>query len=342
MSSKPPHPPKAARAIPSSTTVAQLAGVSQSTVSRVFNAGAAGVSADARKRVMQAAAKLGYQPNALPGILQTGRSGIVAVVMGGFYNPFFTEALRCVSSILHARRVETMLVETSDDDNLHEIVGDLSRYRIDGVISLLAIGSARVARQLEHAAIPIVAMNSKSIGNLRTVSTDNRSAGALAADLLIDGGCRRMAYFAGRESASQSERQAGFLKRLAKRQMPAPERIIAGFTYDEGYAAAIKLLASGSRPDGIFCVNDLVAIGAMDAIRNEFGFAVPGDIQVVGFDDIEMAGWRAIDLTTFHQDIPALALESVNLLSDKPPVRSITIMPTLVQRSTTRGHQKTL
>lgn len=337
MSKPPPHPPKAVRSIPSSTAVAELAGVSQSTVSRVFSGTAVGVSASARERVMKAAAALDYRPNALPAILQTGRSGIVAVVMGGFYNPFFTEALRCVSSILHERRVETMLVETSSDDNLHDIVGDLSRYRIDGVISLLAIGSARVARRLENAAIPIVAINSKRVGNLRTVSTDNRSAGALAADVLVDGGCRRLAYLAGRESASQSERQTGFLKRLATRNLPAPEIIVAGFHYDEGYAAAIKLLSGGKRPDGIFCVNDLVAIGVIDAIRHEFGLAVPGDIQVVGFDDIAMAGWRAIDLTTFHQDIPTLARESVNLLGDSAPKRSITVMPTLVRRSTTRS-----
>jgi DNA-binding LacI/PurR family transcriptional regulator len=316
--------------------VAELAGVSQSTVSRVFSASAPGVSSAVRERVMKAAATLNYRPNALPAILQTGRSGIVAVMMGGFYNPFFTESLRCVTAILHARRVETMLVETSSDDNLHEIVGDLSRYRIDGVISLLAIDSVRVARQLERTDIPIVAVNSKGVGNLRTVSTDNRAAGARAADLLLDGGCRRLAYIAGRKSASQTGRQAGFLKRLARRQMPAPTIHVAGFNYDEGYAAAIGLLSSGTRPDGIFCVNDLVAIGVIDAIRHEFGLSVPGDIQVVGFDDIAMAGWRAIDLTTFHQDIPALAQASVDLLVDDAPARSITIAPTLVQRGTTR------
>lgn len=335
MSRSPPPPPGASRAHASSTAVARLAGVSQSTVSRVFSAGAA-VSAEVRERVLKAASALNYKPNALPAILQTGRSGIIAVVVGGFYNPFFTEFLRCVTSLLRERRIETMLVDTSSDDNLDDIVGELSRYRIDGVISSLAIRSTRVARKLEAAGIPIVAVNSKRFGNLRTVSTDNRSAGAVAADLLIDGGCRKLAYLAGRESTAQSERQRGFLKRVKERQLPEPEHVVAGFSYDEGYAAAVELLSSGSRPDGIFCVNDLVAIGALDAIRIEFGLSVPDDIQVIGFDDIPMAGWRGPNLTTFHQDMEALAEGSVALLADEPKSQSIVVPPRLVLRGTTR------
>lgn len=336
MSRSPPNPPGATRAQPSSTAVARLAGVSQSTVSRVFSAGAA-VSSAVRARVMKAAEELNYRPNALPGILQTGRSGIVAVVVGGFYNPFFTEFLRCVTGILRERRLEIMLVDTDSDANLDGIVGELSRYRIDGVISAMAVGSTEVARKLESAGIPIVAVNSKRVGNLRTVSTNNRSAGGVAADLLIDGGCTNLAYLAGRESASQSDRERGFLKRLNERDVALPERVLAGFSYEEGYAAAMTLLSSGSRPDGIFCVNDLVAIGAMDAIRFEFGLSVPGDIQVIGFDDIPMAGWRTHDLTTFHQDMEALALGSVELLTGEPKKTSITVAPKLVVRGTTRA-----
>src|ERR1700761_78984 len=99
MSRSPPPPPGAPRAHASSTAVARLAGVSQSTVSRVFSAGAA-VSAEVRERVLKAAAELHYKPNALPAILQTGRSGIVAVVVGGFYNPFYTDFLGRIIAVL--------------------------------------------------------------------------------------------------------------------------------------------------------------------------------------------------------------------------------------------------
>jgi DNA-binding LacI/PurR family transcriptional regulator len=337
MSRTPPNPPGAIRPQASSTAVARLAGVSQSTVSRVFSAGAAAVSAPVRERVMKAAAELNYRPNALPAILQTGRSGIIAVVVGGFYNPFFTEFLRCVTALLRERRLETMLVDTASDDNLNDIVGELSRYRIDGVISAMAINSTKVARKLESAGIPIVAVNSKRVGNMRTVSTDNRSAGGVAADVLVDGGCKRIAYLAGRDSQAQSERERGFLKRLAERGRREPERVLAGFSYEEGYAAAVELLGSGSRPDGMFCVNDLVALGAIDAIRQEFGLSVPGDIQVVGFDDIPMAAWRAYELTTFHQDMEALARGSVELLVDEPASQRLTVPCRLVPRGTTRG-----
>jgi len=336
MSSSDPPLIASSRVQPSSTAVARRAGVSQSTVSRVFSTKAAGVSAAVREKVLKAAAELNYRPNALPGILQTGRSGIIAVVAGGFYNPFFTESLRQVTALLRARKLETMLVETSSDGNLDEIVGELSRYRIDGVISVLAIGAA-AARKLEDADIPIVAVNSHGIGKLRTVSTDNRAAGAQAADVLIDGGCRRVAYLAGRDSPSQTERQAGFLCRLAARGIPPPEIEIAGFSYEEGYEAATRLLSSGSRPDGIFCVGDLVAIGAIDAIRQGFGLSIPGDIQVVGFDDIPMASWHGINLTTFHQDIESLARGSVELLAEDAPASTIIVPPRLIRRGTTRA-----
>jgi DNA-binding LacI/PurR family transcriptional regulator len=336
--SRPLHnPPGASRAHVSSTAVARLAGVSQSTVSRVFSASGAAVSPAVRERVVKAAEELNYRPNALPGILQTGRSGIIAVVVGGFYNPFFTEFLRCVTALLRERRLEIMLVDTASDDNLNDIVGDLSRYRIDGVISAMAIHSPRVARKLESAGIPIVAVNSKRVGSMRTVSSDNRAAGSMAADVLVDAGCRDIAYLAGRDSQSQAEREKGFLKRLATRGMQPPHRVLAGFSYEEGYAAAVALCASGHRPDGIFCVNDLVAIGAIDALRIELGLSVPGDIQVVGFDDIPMAAWRTFDLTTFHQDMEALARGSVALLVDEPAEARITVPCRLVVRGTTRA-----
>lgn len=329
------NPPGATRAQPSSTEVARLAGVSQSTVSRVFSAGAA-VSPAVRDRVMKAAEALNYRPNALPAILQTGRSGIIAVVVGGFYNPFFTEFLRCVTAALRERRLEIMLVDTASDDNLNDIVGELSRYRIDGVISAMAINSTRVAKKLESAGIPIVAVNSKRVGSMRTVSTDNRAAGGAAADVLVDAGCRDIAYFAGRDSQAQAERERGFLKRLSDRGMPEPQRVLAGFTYEEGYAAAVECFSGGSRPDGIFCVNDLVAIGVMDALRKEFGLDVPGDVQIVGFDDIPMAGWRGYELTTFHQDMDALARGCVDLLADAPADTRTTVPCRLVVRETTR------
>jgi DNA-binding LacI/PurR family transcriptional regulator len=325
----------AAAAQPSSTAVARRAGVSQSSVSRVFTPGAA-VSDAVREKVLKAAAELHYRPNALPAILQTGRSGIIAIIAGGFYNPFYTEYLWRVVSLLREQRYEAMVVHTSSDDHLDEIVGDLSRYRIDGVISTLSIRSRRVATQLEAFQIPVVAMNSRPIGSLRCISSANPAAGATAARVLMKAGCRRFAYLAGRDSPVQTDRQRGFVNQLRHAGFADPEIVMAGFSYEDGYAAATQLLSRrGPRPDGIFCVNDLVAIGALDAIRNDFGLSVPDDIQVIGFDDVPMAAWQSASLTTFHQDMDALAAGSAALLTGDAPARSLVIPTRLVLRGTT-------
>ncbi|MEK6424586.1 MAG: LacI family DNA-binding transcriptional regulator [Burkholderia gladioli] len=332
----PPSPPSAPVTRPSSTAVARLAGVSQSTVSRVFTPGAA-VSDAVRDKVLKAAAELHYQPNALPAILQTGRSGLIAVIVGGFYNPFYTDFLGRMVTVLREQRYETLVVHTSSDDHVGDIVGELSRYRIDGVISALAIHSRRVAQQLASFRIPIVGVNSRKLGALRGITSGNRAAGATAADTLVEAGCERIAHLAGRESSPQAERQRGFVEQARRLKLPEPAIEVAGYSYDEGYEAAVRLLSrEGPRPDGIFCINDLVAIGAMDAIRREFGLRVPEDIQLIGFDDIPMAAWKNADLSTFRQDVDALAAGAAALLHGEEPSLTVIVPTRRVLRGTTR------
>lgn len=327
--------------MPSSTAVAKLAGVSQSTVSRVFTPGAP-VSDAVREKVRNAAAALRYRPNALPAILQTGRSGIIAVLVGGFYNPFYTDFLARIVSVLRERGLECMVVDISSDNHLGAIVGALSRYRIDGVISAMSIRSRKVAEQLEAFQIPIVAANSRKIGALRTITSNNVAAGAEATNVLVEGGSRTLAYLAGRENPPQADRQRGFVAQARKLKLAEPTVVEAGWRYEEGYDAAVRLLSKdGPRPDGIFCTNDLVAIGAIDAIRHAFGMSVPDDIQVIGFDDIPMAAWKNADLTTFRQDMDALTVGAVNLLSGDPPPHTVVLPTTLVLRGTTRVRETT-
>lgn len=315
--------------------MARLAGVSQSTVSRVFTPGAS-VSLPVREKVLAAADQLKYRPNALPAILQTGRSGLVAVVMGGFYNPVYAGILHGITTALKERRLEAVLVDAGSDENLGDRVDDLSRYRIDGAISVLAVRSAKVAARLDQLGIPVVAVNSRQFGTLRVVSTSNRTIGRDAADALVDRGCTQLAYLAGRDNPSQRERESGFSKRVVARGLPTPQRAVAGFTYEEGYAAMVQLLASGARPDGLFCVNDLVAIGALDAIWTVPGLRVPEDIQVIGCDDIPMAAWQQNRLTTFVQDMTLLGRQCVEMLGNDPPASRVSVPSTLVVRATTR------
>lgn len=236
-----------------------------------------------------------------------------------------------------SHQLEAILIVAQSDENLEDLVGDLSRYRIDGAISMLAVRSAKVAAKLEKLQIPVVAVNSRRFGDLKVVSTANLDVGKMAADALIERGCQRLLYMAGRDNPSQHDRESGFTKRARALGARPPDRVPAGFTYEEGYAAMEQVLGAGGHPDGVFCVNDLVAIGAMDALRAAAGLRVPEDVQVIGCDDIPMAGWQRIGLTTFVQDMSMLGRICVAALFDESLPNPAVVPSRLILRSTTVG-----
>jgi len=330
--------PAASRSV-SSTEVARLAGVSQSSVSRVFGAGAgAGVSPAVRDKVLAAAAALNYHPNALPGILQTGKSGIVAIIIGGFYNPFFTRFLELLSAALRARKLQVMLVQADSDSALDEVVGDLARYRIDAVFSALAIRSEQVAEQLNAYKIPIVTLNSRIAGEfIGAVSSDNFGAGASAARFLQERGCTQVAYLAGRESVPQNERQKGFFEEALRIGLSTPLCSVAGFSYEEGYQGALAMRNAEVIPRRDFLRNDLVAFGAIDAIRHEWKLRVPEDVQIIGYDNIPMTAWRSHNVTTFDQNMTELVAGALALVDELPHRHTATVQPRIVERGTTLG-----
>lgn len=319
----------------SSTDVARLAGVSQSAVSRTFTPGAS-VSPQTKEKVIRAARELGYQPNALPAILQTGRSEIVAIVMGGFYNPFFTRLLDALTAAFRAGGKQVMLVHAGGDTALDEAVVDLARYRVDAIVSGLAIQSPKVASHLQGFRIPIVAINSHATGEfIRSVSSDNLNAGRQAARLLHAAGGKNLAYLAGRPSVPQRDRQRSFVAECTAVTGRAPEVVVAGFDYEDGYAAMLELFRRQAR-DSVFCVNDLVAAGAMDAARKELGLRIPEDVQIVGFDNSPVAAWKSYGLTTFDQDIDAMARAALELTAYQVDKRAVTVATRIVRRSSTR------
>lgn len=136
----------------SSTAVARLAGVSQSTVSRVFSESGAAVSPELSKRVLDAAKKLGYTPNALPAILQTGRSGLVGVVLDAFSDPGIAARLTELAARLRDRKLEMIVTQRASDEHLNDVVERLSRYRIDEIINLSGSSAAVPSRRRKRGA----------------------------------------------------------------------------------------------------------------------------------------------------------------------------------------------
>jgi DNA-binding LacI/PurR family transcriptional regulator len=318
----------------SSIDVARAANVSQSAVSRTFTPGAS-VSPATRAKVLAAAEALGYRPNLLPRMLIEGQTRMVAVVAGGLANPFYARALDLLAQALRAAGRLVVLVRVDSDQALDEVVADLAGYRVDAVVSALSVRSEATARALAAIGIPIVQLAHGVAGDgIWTVNVDNEAAGRAAADLLVRRGGTRFGYIGGVDSPTQDRRERGFTQALAGHGF-VPRRIVSP-TYDHaGGAAAARELLAGGPVDALFCVNDVVACGAIDAAR-AMGLAVPGDLRVVGFDDIEQAGWPAYALTTFDQRLDELIAMVMEALPGDPAIaRERLLAAPLVERAST-------
>jgi DNA-binding LacI/PurR family transcriptional regulator len=326
----------------SSTDVARLAGVSQSAVSRTYRPGAS-VSAEMRQKVIEAAEALGYRPSLIPQIMREHRSYLVALVVGGLYNPFYAQVLEEFARRLQAIGNQILLVHVDSGHSLHEAIPKLASYRVDAVVSALAVLSSEAAEALARLRIPVVAFNSVVKNEwVSTVSCANAEAGAAIADLFVARGARSFGYVTGPvESPASADRLRGFRERLRDGGHAEPRLATGDFSYEGGVAALRAMLGEGPPPEAIFCANDLTAMGAIDAIRATGGRRVPEDVLVAGFDGIPPASWRAYDLTTFEQAAGTMVERAVEIVTAttaahrSPGEIAITVAARLVERGST-------
>jgi len=301
-----------------SIDVAQLAGVSQSTVSRVYSAGSK-VSEDKRERVLKAAEELGYHPNAIARSLITQRSNIIGIVMANITSPFYPYVLDKFLQHLAEIGKQALLFTAAPNQEIDDILPLILQHQVDGLIVTSATLSSEMAERCHQQGTPVILFN-RTIPDapVSAVCCDNVAGGGKIADLLLDNGHQRLAYIAGTANTSTNiEREAGFTAQLKKRSVENWFYEEGNYSYESGYDAAIRLMQNAPRPDAIFCANDIMAIGAMDAIRAEFNLTIPDDVSVIGFDDIPMARWAAYDLTTISQPVDAMIDEAIALLLEK-------------------------
>lgn len=301
---------------PTSYDVARLARVSQSAVSRALTPGAY-ISADLRDKVLEAARQLGYQPNAMARGLTTSRSRVVALFMPNSGNPIYPLVLQGFSQRFRALDHQVLLLPPVG--TAAEGLACLLQYRVDALVitaaSPLALSKA-IARKCLAAKIPLVLFN-RYFSDLKipSVSCDNYRAGAHAADMLVAAGHRRLAFVGGLEATSTHvDRCNGFVERLRALKVAEPLIEAAPYNYDGGHAAGLKLLAGKRRPDGIFCANDMMAIGVLDAARVSHGIRVPEELSIIGFDGAPMAAWAGNDLTTFRMRVDEMVEAAVGLV----------------------------
>lgn len=317
---------------PTSVDVARRAGVSQSAVSRAFTPGAS-VSAEMRRRIAAAAAELGYRPSRIPAIMRSARSDIVAVVVGGFYNPYHAMALEAFGRTLAAHGKQMLLVQVESDRAIDEAVDRIAGYSVDAVMSALAIRTEEAARQLSALRIPVVLLNCEIGGDhIHSVVSDNVAGGHAAGRLLLGGGARKPGYISGPEADyAQDGREEGFARAIAEAGMAAPVREQGGWTHADGYRAAMRMFSGPDRPDALFCANDLAALGAMDALRR-LSLSAPADVRIVGYDNVEACGWPGYRLTSFDQQLDSMAETAVRIILGKAGDICTRVPPLLVER----------
>lgn len=287
--------------IPTSKQVAELAKVSQSTVSRVFS-GLETISDKTKKRVLDAAQQLGYRPNAIARSLILNRSNLIAMVALGVQNPYYTVVINKVTSRIQKMNREPLFFIADEEKGVDQILEQVMQYRVDGIIVLSAEISHEMASEIEQVSIPLVIFNKLApFTNVKAVCSDNEKAGRDAADHLYRRGYRSP-VFAGSSTFAETSRmrQKGFADRFRELGYEVLVLPQLPYSYQSGKLIVADLLKTGAHFDSIFCSADLLALGAIDQLRGA-SLRVPEDVGVIGFDDIEAGSWPSYQLTTFSQ-----------------------------------------
>ncbi|WP_136656594.1 LacI family DNA-binding transcriptional regulator [Nitratireductor sp. XY-223] len=322
--------------------VAARAGVSRSAVSRTFTEGAS-VSDKTRRKVERAAEELGYRPSLIARSLATNRTRLIGLVANNFRNPVFLEVFDLFTRVLQERGFRPLLVNLSTETDPQKSLEMLKQYRVDGIIIATSTLPPTFPNAFRKAGVPVVHAFGRfgSEAGLHIVGIDNVRCGEMAAQTLVDRGYRNIALLGGPRSAtSTQDRLAGFLRRLKKLGLePTDIRFAENYSYSAGREAMNALLTEKS-VEALFCGDDLICMGAMDAARGA-GLEIPRDIGFLGFNDMNMAGWSTYDLTTIRQPVRDIILQSVALvieMVDDPNKESDTqpFPCSIVERSTLR------
>jgi DNA-binding LacI/PurR family transcriptional regulator len=296
---------------PTLEMVAALAGVSRGTASRVLS-GATNVSPAAVEAVTTAAAALRYRPNLSARSLVTGRTGLVGLVVNEtnerlFSDPFFAAVARGAHAALAPQGVSLVLSLASDADERDRLV-ELATTRLDGLLVVHGHGDAQLVESLVASGVPAVFAGRTSTAeraDLWWVDSENRSGAVEAVEHLVSRGRRRIATITGPlDMVAGVDRLTGWRDALTAAGLAADESLVEHglFSTESGLDGMLRILDRAPDVDAVFAANDLMAVGAMRALR-EAGRRIPDDVAVVGFDDSPTALEAEPPLSTVAQDV---------------------------------------
>ncbi|EKD98105.1 MAG: hypothetical protein ACD_23C00583G0001 [uncultured bacterium] len=309
--------------------VAERAGVSKWTVSRAFTDGAS-VAPKVRDRIRSIANEMGYSPNLLARSLSTRSTGLIAVVADELANPNQLVALNESTRQLQARGLSTLLLNISPEYRPAMALRLADQFQVDGIMFLgttLTRELIDLAQRIKHIPLVVIMRNSGE-ADIPFVSTDGYTAGAEIADLFLAQGYQRIGYMAGPMSVrTELRRMEGFRDRLnASGVALAVVLETTHYRREQGMKAMQHYLESTPRDlrlEALFCENDILAIGATDAL---LAANAQRKIAIVGFDDIEMAASPSYELTTFRQPVEYLVGEAIRLIVEPDSAKSKALM----------------
>ncbi|HEY3501649.1 MAG TPA: LacI family DNA-binding transcriptional regulator [Actinocatenispora sp.] len=328
---------------PTIVTIAERAGVSIASVSRVLNGQS--TRPETLQRVMAAADALGYVPNAAARSLKSRRTQHIAFAMADIANPVYLAMVREIQQVLRAAGYRLVLHSTDADvDDELEVLRGLGQRYVDGLILCPIRVTAGHLAELARTSVPVVVIGSVPDGQrVDSVRADSRTGVALAVRHLYEQGRRRIGFVNGPlDTVPGAARDAGFRAALADVDLDyEPELVELGDFYLEGGAQATARLLDRTRIDALLCANDLMAVGALRTLR-ERGRSVPGDVAVVGMDDTDLATTTWPPLTSVGLGSAERGRRAAELLIDRiagagtDRHRQILVPPRLVVRGSSR------
>lgn len=333
--------------MPTVKDVARAANCSTATVSRAL-AHPERVTEATRQRVARAIAEVGYSPNAAARNLRRSESKTIMVILPDIANPFFSKIISGLESVAHQAGYQVLLGDAGHDPERVKSYFDLvPSNQADGIILLTAeVPLALVKERQADSGFPlVVACEYFDNLSLPTIHVDNLQAAAKATEYLVSLGHKRIASIIGPpDNPICNDRLHGFKTELSKAALNEREEwILEGdFTFQSGYDQGRILLANPKdRPTAIFCQNDEMAIGVIKVAR-DLGIAVPGQLSVIGFDDIDFSKYCEPELTTVHQPREDIGRTAMRLLLDRMNKKNVPLDQTLktqliVRNSTARA-----
>lgn len=329
-------------------------GLSVMTISKVLR-NHPDVGDETRERVLARVRELDYRPNLAARALVTGRSYLVGLVVPTLQHPFFAEIAKCVSDALKEEGYFLIVSSSEEEPDLEaQEVDQLLARRLDALIIASCRSTVEPFLRIERHKTPYVLID-RSLPGLTAnfVGVDDEAVGVLATQHLIDVGCKRIAHIRGPENSPGIGRLSGYRRALLKARLKVEDDyIVAGAkgdvgTKQHGEEAMAQLLARKPRPDGVFCFNDPLAVGAMHRALDE-GLRIPEDIAIIGCGNLHYDDSLRVPLSSIDQQITEIAEQTARItlavLKSKIPVKPETIVlpPKLIVRASTQRGPVTL